>query len=379
MTNSESGSAGGPAANTTQTTRPWRNRNAAILCLLGSLILGGFGVSKTISEYHELHYLYRILEIDQNAKDKIHRIWEGEPPGIVSALSAEGAMQADVDDAERQIEQHRVQAWLGGGLIVGGVALLGVGIVLFRRRAQLSPIGSVNAVPENGVADAGAEPLLQSTAVAPVGEAGSRLDAKMIGVGVLLAAIAVFAYLVSISSVPSSVPATDSSTTQPGAQPSTQSSATSAEPQAESASSQAPAAPQGSWRLSSETNPVTGEVRTVASLNSSSGDEQYIIIRLVGKKLDCYVNTNEFLETVNNMESRISTVQYKFDAGKVVRQGWSISANNEALFYPGNCATLIAQIKKAKTLALEFRPSETIPETITFDVEGFPEGFDTGK
>jgi len=45
----------------------------------------------------------------------------------------------------------------------------------------------------------------------------------------------------------------------------------------------------------------------------------------VGKKLDCYVNIDDFLETVDNMSSRRSLVGYKFDDGSIVRQEWVIS------------------------------------------------------
>jgi hypothetical protein len=371
MTISESGSVSGPPSMETESIPSRRSLVAAILCFLGALILGGFGIAKTVAEYRQIQYLYAVLKIDQNAKDKIHRIWEGQPPGIVSALSAEGVVQSEIDDTERQIGEHRIQAWLGGGLIAGGVALVGVGIVLLRKRAKRIPIAIVNAAQENGVVEAGAESPIRAPAVAARKTPRQEFGAAMIAVGTVLAVIAVFVSLIVKSNTPSSVPAGDAAGTQP--------SAASAEPSTGSASSPEPAASLGSWHLTSNTNAVTGEVTTGATLDSPTDEAQSIVIRLTGKKLECYVNTNAFLETVDNVESHISTVQYKFDDGKVVRQGWLLSSDNEALFYPGNCAPFIAQLRKAKTLALEFRPSDKVPQTITFDVEGFPEGFKAGN
>jgi invasion protein IalB len=221
---------------------------------------------------------------------------------------------------------------------------------------------------EKSPAETDAAPPIASEKVGP--KAASQDSGPLIAVGAALAFLILVASLIVASKTPSSGSTTDSSPAPavPASEPAT----------AQNASSHNSSASPGDWQLSSDTNAVTGEVTTVASLHSALDENQYIIVRLIGKKLDCYVNTNEFLETVENIESHLSTVQYKFDDGKVVRQGWTLSSNNEALFYPGNCATFIARIKKAKTLALEFRPSEKIPETITFDVEGFPEAFRGG-
>ena len=131
--------------------------------------------------------------------------------------------------------------------------------------------------------------------------------------------------------------------------------------------------PRGYWQFDSETNPVTGVLKETAYLKYH-GDEN-IVIRLDGKQLDCYVTTGEFLETLANMHSRISTVQYKFDDGKVVRQGWSIGADNTVLFYPGSCAPFLAQLRKSTSLAFEYRPADKMPKPVVFDITAFPEEF----
>ena len=87
----------------------------------------------------------------------------------------------------------------------------------------------------------------------------------------------------------------------------------------------APASPPPTpspWTVSTSTNDLTGELTVVAI--TGYGD-QVLIIRRRGPKLDCYVKTGKFLETVDNMESRHMAVKYKFDDGEIVRQVRTIS------------------------------------------------------
>jgi hypothetical protein len=127
------------------------------------------------------------------------------------------------------------------------------------------------------------------------------------------------------------------------------------------------------WYSYSESNPVTGEITITATLKDH--DEQDIIIRQTGKKLELYIKTGEFLETVDNMEDHLSTVQYKLDDGKVVKQAWSLSSDNEALFYPGNPKGFVEQLRKAQVFSFEFKPSDKVPQTVVFDVGGLPDVF----
>ena len=129
--------------------------------------------------------------------------------------------------------------------------------------------------------------------------------------------------------------------------------------------------PPSRWALSSETNPVSGVVTTVAMDDDSS---YYIVVRTIGRKLECYINTPDFLETVSTMEGGASPVQFRFDDGKVQHQGWSVGSNNEDLFAP-NCASFIASLRKAKSLAFEYKPADKVATTHIFNVAGFPEGF----
>lgn len=125
------------------------------------------------------------------------------------------------------------------------------------------------------------------------------------------------------------------------------------------------------WTLDHTTNPVTGVVTTVASTTG----EHNIVVRLIGKKLDCYINTPDFLETVDIIEGGSSTVQYRFDNGQVIRQGWGLGEDNTSLFGESHCTSFVALLRKSKTLAFEYKPADKVATTTIFNVAGFPAEF----
>jgi invasion protein IalB len=260
-----------------------------------------------------------------------------------------------IESTQTLIDQHFHQEEIGYGLLVVCAVLLVASFVLFRKHAKGGMMSTKDPTSE------GEPPQIDSVAPPerednrPTNQNTHSGNVPLIISGCVLA-IAIIAIIASNSTRTQS-PTSGSSI---GAQNSASSAST-------------PSVPESDWQVNSETNPVTGIIKKVATLKYR--DKQNIIIRLNGKKLDCYITTDEFLETIDNMHSRVSTVQYKFDDGKVIRQGWTISDDNTALFYPGNCSLLITQLRTAKTLAFEYRPSEKIPETITFNVAGFPEDF----
>jgi hypothetical protein len=125
--------------------------------------------------------------------------------------------------------------------------------------------------------------------------------------------------------------------------------------------------PVNVWNVNVTTDDVTGEVTKVAddSLGAKS-----IIVRKKGKKLEVYINTDEFLETVETIETGVSQVAYKFDDGPVTRQWWHLSEDHEGLFYPGDPTRFLEKLAKAKTFAFQYRPADKVPQSTTFDVEG---------
>jgi hypothetical protein len=122
--------------------------------------------------------------------------------------------------------------------------------------------------------------------------------------------------------------------------------------------------PPSPWHVDTDTSPLTGEITTVAE----SGP---LVVRLRGKKLDCYIATEQFLETVENMHSRTSLVRYRFDQGPLVNEYWTISDDNTALFAPGGCSPFLRKLSKAETLVLEYKPADVIAQTTTINVSQF--------
>ena len=141
----------------------------------------------------------------------------------------------------------------------------------------------------------------------------------------------------------------------------------------------APAAPApeplttaSSWQFSDNKNELTGEDEMTAVTGVG---EVNLVVRRRGKKIDCYMTTNTFLETVENMDDRLSVVKYKFDDGPIVGQSWIISSNNTGLFVPGSVMPFVRKLRAAKRFVIEYQPAHTIPQTISFDVSGFPADF----
>jgi hypothetical protein len=135
------------------------------------------------------------------------------------------------------------------------------------------------------------------------------------------------------------------------------------------AKKESPSPPPSPWNVSTSTNEVTRETTVVAT--TGSGDKT-IVVRQVGKKLECYLKTGQFLETVENMNTNRSVVKYRFDDGPIVSQGWSLSSDNTALFYVGDPTPFLNKMRKAKRIAIQYEPADIIPQTVSFDVTQFP-------
>lgn len=126
------------------------------------------------------------------------------------------------------------------------------------------------------------------------------------------------------------------------------------------------------WRITTEKNAVTGEVTLTAATGIG---KRYLVLRQIGKKLECFLETDEFLETVENMHTGVSSVKYKFDDGQVITQDWHLSSDNEALFCPGNPMPLLRKMRNARRLSVEFRPADEVAQTVTVDVSQLPASF----
>jgi hypothetical protein len=99
---------------------------------------------------------------------------------------------------------------------------------------------------------------------------------------------------------------------------------------------------------------------------------QSLCIRRIGKKFDCFVITNKFMETMENVDSQRSTVRYRFDSGPIEAGSWIMGTDHESLFVPGNAEPFIRRLSKAKTFVIQYEPAETVKESVTFQLNPFP-------
>lgn len=127
--------------------------------------------------------------------------------------------------------------------------------------------------------------------------------------------------------------------------------------------------PPSPWYVSTSVNELSGEktVRAETGLG-----RQTLIIRQIGKKLDCYVNTGQFLETIENIDTHLCPIKYKFDDGPIVQQSWILASDNEGLFFPGNPSAFLRKMRSSSRLVIEFKPADRVPATMSFDVSQFP-------
>lgn len=130
------------------------------------------------------------------------------------------------------------------------------------------------------------------------------------------------------------------------------------------------------WDVSTEKNAVTGEQKITA--NDSAGNTA-IVIRQTGKRLEAYIATDEFLETIDNEDSRDVPVIYRIDSGEPIHQTWNLSADNTAVFYRGDVHAFLRRLQSAKEFDIQIPVSDKEPIVLTFDVHGLPDVFPMRK
>jgi hypothetical protein len=131
------------------------------------------------------------------------------------------------------------------------------------------------------------------------------------------------------------------------------------------------------WSVDVTTDPVTGQTTTAALTRVT--DDQYLVIRQTGEKLEAYIETGVFLETVYNLDSRESKVIYRLDGGPPKHQTWFVGADNDSLFCPGDAQAFVEQLRHSQTLYFRFQPTDEVASTLTFDVSQFPNLFNPLK
>lgn len=132
---------------------------------------------------------------------------------------------------------------------------------------------------------------------------------------------------------------------------------------------------ESDWDFDQESDAVTGVVTKYATTKLPLGEQAVVVRRRGDHVTEVFVKTGEFLETMENVETGESRVAYKFDNGPVIRQYWKLSSDNTSLFYPGNPAEFLKKLRQAKKLAFQYSPADKVPQSLSFDVAGIPDGF----
>jgi type VI secretion system protein VasI len=98
-----------------------------------------------------------------------------------------------------------------------------------------------------------------------------------------------------------------------------------------------------------------------------------LYVRCKERKIEVYIS----MEMAASVEyGGGHSVRLRFDDGQPVKQNWSQSTDNEALFFKGDAVGLAKKIAQTQTFKFEFVPFNGSPQVAQFDVRGFPPHLD---
>jgi hypothetical protein len=116
------------------------------------------------------------------------------------------------------------------------------------------------------------------------------------------------------------------------------------------------------WILTRSTDPETEVTMTTYQVGSEERPFAYLVLRVIGKLLECFVDVGYG-----------SRVRYRFDSdNSYTNQMWNLSKSGTSLFYPGDCSKFFDKVRGSKKLEFEFQLSDSVPRTRTFNLTGFP-------
>jgi hypothetical protein len=118
------------------------------------------------------------------------------------------------------------------------------------------------------------------------------------------------------------------------------------------------------WILTRSRDLKTGVTMTTYQVGSEEKPFAYLVFAVTGEQLDCFVDG-----------AYGSTVKYRFEGeNSYTNQKWNLSKNGTSLFYPGDCSKFFDRVRRARELEFEFLSSDSVPQTRTFNLTGFPMG-----
>lgn len=136
------------------------------------------------------------------------------------------------------------------------------------------------------------------------------------------------------------------------------------------------------WNVSQKKNDMDGTKQAFLQLDADNeipgiigNYRPYMIIQCKGRSPELVINVGQPIQHEYGVYDTYA-VRVKFDEAAPVRQRWTGSTNNEALFAPSP-TKLIGQLVGTKVFLFEFTPFEKTEQTVTFKVEGLKQQLDT--
>ncbi len=114
---------------------------------------------------------------------------------------------------------------------------------------------------------------------------------------------------------------------------------------------------QGAWLVGESINKIDNT--PIVSLTKVGANGTALIIRCAQHHTEAFVATSTVVES--------GSVRIRFDDSVPVRQTWTESTSNTALFAP-DAVTFARKLESAKFFLIEFTPFEESPRTLNFEV-----------
>ncbi len=125
------------------------------------------------------------------------------------------------------------------------------------------------------------------------------------------------------------------------------------------------------WKVSNVK--TASGVQTLVSALSGSG-RVTLYFRETGGKVECILGSGEALDSFDAVPKSHALVKYRFDDGEWKRSDWTVSQRATSLMLQGDAMELIAQIRRARRLEVEFARTGDAFDDEAFNIALFPEG-----
>ena len=129
------------------------------------------------------------------------------------------------------------------------------------------------------------------------------------------------------------------------------------------------------WTINQSINPLNDEKKVTAILAAVSGKSSwreniYMIVRCDSKKLEMYINWQDYLGSSARVTSRIGGL-------KAETRNWNLSTDSQATFFTGDVKKLLATMVNYERYVAQITPYNESPVTAVFETQGLMEVIDS--